>query len=59
MNRLEASHVKLMTDHEVFWSHHREFVAQQERNRERHEAFFAEQERAWAGSTSWLARSGH
>jgi G:T-mismatch repair DNA endonuclease (very short patch repair protein) len=39
LDRLEASHIKLMTEHEVFWSHHREFVAEQERAWARHEAW--------------------
>jgi hypothetical protein len=30
-NRLEASHVKLMTDHEGFVKEHEAFVAEQER----------------------------
>jgi len=47
LDRLEASHIKLMTDHEVFWAHHQEFVAQQERAWARHDAWVAEQELAW------------
>ena len=30
LDRLEASHVKLMTDHEVAWAQHEKFVAQQD-----------------------------
>jgi hypothetical protein len=40
LDRLDASHVKLMTDHELF-------VQAQERAWERHEKWLAEQERAW------------
>ena len=40
LDRIEASHVKLMTDYALF-------VAGQQRAWERHEAFVAEQDRAW------------
>jgi len=35
LDRLEASHVKLMTDCEIVWSQHREWMAEQEREWER------------------------
>jgi len=35
LQRLEASHVQLMTDHELFVKQHEEFVAEQEREWER------------------------
>jgi len=47
-DRLEASHVKLMTDHEVF-------VAEQEKAWARHEKFAAEQEKAWARHEKFMA----
>ncbi len=40
LDRLEASHVKLMTDYGLF-------VAEQREAWERHERFVAEQDRAW------------
>jgi uncharacterized protein (DUF3084 family) len=36
LDRLEASHVQLMTDHEVFMKEHEAFVAQNEREWARH-----------------------
>ena len=47
LDRLDASHVKLMTDCEVAWQRHEQFVRDQERAWERHEKFVAEQDRAW------------
>jgi hypothetical protein len=35
LDRLEASHVRLMTDHEVFVKEHEKWVAEQEREWER------------------------
>lgn len=44
--RLEASHVKLMTDHEVAWTRHEAFVAEQDREWER-------QQERWQKYDSW------
>jgi hypothetical protein len=35
LKALEASHVKLMTDHELAWAQHEKFVEQQDREWER------------------------
>lgn len=35
LDRLEASHVQLMTEHEVAWAQHEKFVEQQDREWER------------------------
>jgi hypothetical protein len=45
LDRLDASHVKLMTDFEVFVAEHEKFVLEQERAWERHEKWAVEQER--------------
>jgi len=37
--RLEASHVRLMTEHEVFWKEHLEFVKSQDIAWARHQEF--------------------
>jgi hypothetical protein len=44
--RLEASHVKLMTDHEVAWARHEKFVAQQDREWERQKELWKQNELA-------------
>ena len=42
LKRLEASHVQLMTDHEIAWKEHLEFVEQQDE--------------AWARHKEWLKK---
>jgi hypothetical protein len=46
LDRLEASHVKLMTDHEVAWAQHLKFVEQQDREWERQKESWKENEAA-------------
>ncbi len=63
LKRLEASHVKLMTDHEVSWARHEKWVAEQEaewdREKERWKRRDLEYERdreAWKAADMELGR---
>jgi hypothetical protein len=46
LDRIEASHIKLMAEMDVLWTRHLEVVAEQDRKWEQHNAFVAEQDRA-------------
>ena len=49
LDRLDASHVKLMTDFEVAWAKHEQFVEEQDREWERQQERWRQYDLAAAG----------